>query len=120
MGIGGVVYEVDELGNRDKIYDFSETFKASEFPDGTTNNIAEVLALEKILSFFVIENATHHHIEIFGDSRIVINRLNDGSGGRGLFQPYIKRANKTLRDFPNTTIKWIAREKNNEADAISR
>ena len=86
MTIGGVVYEVD--GNtKNKIYEFSDKFYSKDFPDGTSNNVAEAMALDKILSFFILENNTHHHICIYGDSQIVINRAKSRrKDGKGIFR----------------------------------
>jgi ribonuclease HI len=118
MTIGGLVNEVGETKKR--IYDFSDKFSAKEFPNGTSNNVAEAMALHKLLSYFELENATHERIEIFGDSQIVINRcIRKKRGGKGIFIPYMDAVVDMLRKFSNISFKWIPRELNTEADSLT-
>lgn len=120
MTIGGLIYEVTE-SKRERIYDFTDKFYSKDFPDGTSNNVAEAMALHKILSFFEIENAMSEKIEIFGDSQIVINRcLYRNTGGRGIFVPYMDSVVEMIPKFKNISFKWIPREQNIEADELTK
>lgn len=119
MTIGGLIYEVGD--SKKIVHDFSEKFLYKDFPNGTSSNVAEAMALHKILSFFELEDATNECIEIFGDSQIVINRCIKGKiGGKGIFIPYIDAVVEMLPKFKDITFKWIPREHNTEADALTK
>lgn len=120
MGIGGVVYEVNN-GVRQKIHDFTDKLPAKFFPDGTSCNVAEVLALNKLLAFFLMEEKQHLKIRVYGDSQIVINRAQSGNkNGKGIFIPYVVELVDCIKLFSDIRFQWVPREKNTEADAISR
>lgn len=120
MGIGGVVYEIIN-GEREKVHDFSDKLPAKLFPDGTSCNVAEALALNKLLSFFIMEDMQHATIQVYGDSQIIINAMIKRNGkSKGMFAPYVNEAINILPQFKNIGFMWIPREKNTEADAISR
>lgn len=120
MTIGGLIYEVSDE-KKSLIYEFSEKFPSKEFPNGTSNNVAEAMALHKLLSYFELENATHERIEIFGDSQLVINRMNKRrKGGNGIFIPYMDAAVEMIKLFSNISFRWIPREKNVEADLLTK
>lgn len=120
MTIGGLIYEVDEQ-KKEIVFEFTEKFYSYEFPNGTSNNVAEILALNKLLSFFIIEKITHKQIEIFGDSQIVINRMiSRKRNGKGIFIPYINDGIDLLREFDDIKFQWIPREQNTEADLLTK
>lgn len=120
MGIGGIVYEVDDV-MKTPIFTFNEKLPAKDFPNGTSCNVAEILALNKLLSYFALDNAFNEPIEVFGDSQIVINRaIRKKKGGKGMFIPYVDETIDLISQFSNIKFKWIPREQNTEADAISR
>lgn len=120
MGIGGLVYEVTEQ-KKELVFDFNIKLPAKDFPNGTSCNVAEILALNKLLSFFALDNAFHKPIEVFGDSKIVINRaIRKKKGGKGIFIPYVDETIDLIKNFSNIKFQWIPREQNTEADLISR
>lgn len=120
MTIGGLVYELNK-DKREKIYEFSDKFYAKDFPDGTSNNVAEAMALDKILAFFITENNTYHHICVYGDSQIVINRAKRRNRtGSGIFIPYINSVIDNIQHFNNIDFRWIRREFNTEADFLTK
>ena len=119
MTIGGLVYEV-ENGTRKLIYEFSDKLPATEFNYETSNNVAEALALSKLLSYFELENIFTDKISIFGDSRIVINRAYSNRAGHGMFAPYVEQVKEQMKMFHRLKIKWVPREQNTEADLLTK
>ena len=120
MGIGGLIFEVNE-SEKINVHQFTENLPAKDFPNGTSCNVAEILALQKLLSYFALQEAYHESIEVLGDSQIVINRATRmKKGGKGIFIPFVDETIDLISQFSNIKFKWIPREQNTEADNISR
>ena len=87
-----------------------------------TNNVAEYMALIEILKLF--KNKRECHINIHGDSLLVIKQMNgEWKSKGGAYAPYFKEAKKLYNELlPNNCIslKWIPRELNSKADEQSR
>lgn len=120
MGIGCVLYEVTEE-KKEKIFQYKGFYSSSNFPNGTSNNVAECLALNKLLEFLIEENLMNENITIFGDSQIVINRaISRNTHGKGIFIPHIVKMVVLLTPFNRIRFKWCKREENTEADLLSK
>jgi len=89
-----------------------------------TNNIAEYMGLIEILKY-VLFSFTIGEIEIFGDSKLVINQVN------GLWRckaPNLKiyyhkalEHMQSLKDHKKVvTLTWVPREQNTEADNLAQ
>jgi ribonuclease HI len=71
-----------------------------------------------------LSKKTDCEIKIFGDSKLVVNQMNElwGSNG-GAYYPYMLEAKKLLKELVKTnkvTIEWIPRDKNELADNQSK
>ena len=123
MGIGCLLYEI-ENGRKEKIFEHSETLYRKHYPNGTSNNVAECLALSKLLSYLILEGMTNARIEIQGDSQIILHRLmgvsRKNKPPKGIFAPYLYEVIKIVPQFTNLTFKWKGREHNTEADYLSK
>ena len=106
-GIGAVVI-VD--GNKETI---------SEFIGTTTNNVAEYTALIRALE--IAKKRGAREVEIFLDSELIVKQLNGQYRvkNKGL-QPLFEKVKLLLSEFNVITISHIPREKNKEADDLSK
>jgi len=86
-----------------------------------SNNVAEYAALCEALRFLVKEKMTRLHIEIRSDSRLVVNQMKGKWKFRkGLYAHKYSEAKDLTARFDIITFRWIPREENEEADALSR
>ena len=111
MGMGAVIY-----------YGY-EQFTLSNFKCqaiGNTNNVAEYLAFKWILETLIEEKLNDETIEIFGDSNLVVQQMNDEWRIKhGRYKNVALQCKELLQYFPYLTIKWIPREQNDFADTLS-
>lgn len=86
-----------------------------------SNNLAEYYALYKALKFLINNKLNNEEIVIKSDSQLLVNQMNGIWKVRGgLYYPIYKRVSNILKDFSNVKFIWIPREKNIEADLLSR
>jgi len=84
-----------------------------------SNNVAEFSALVKALT--VLLPYSESTIRIYSDSQLLVNVMTGRWRPRGgLYLPYCKDALKLAERFDNISYVWIPRERNAEADALSR
>jgi ribonuclease HI len=84
-----------------------------------TNNHAELLTL-KILLTFAKENDLRH-IQIFGDSQIVVNWARKNQNCHNIFLlPILEDTYQLLNSFDSMTISHVYRNMNTIADALSK
>lgn len=88
--------------------------------DDVSNNVAEYHALIRGLEY-ILSTGYNGEVEIRGDSQLVIKQLcgNYAVRARRLVGLYT-RAKDLLKLFSKTTLRWIPREENAEADRLSR
>jgi ribonuclease HI len=83
-----------------------------------TNNIAEYLAFIKVLK--IMNFKSDCKIEIFGDSMLVVNQMNDKwQIKHGAYRDYAIEAKELLsilKQRNEVIISWIPREQNEKAD----
>jgi ribonuclease HI len=111
IGVGVVVYK----GSK-RVY----TLGCRELRKGS-NNVAEYLAVNVALRWLLKHNAEGTKIILHTDSTMVANQMNGTMVLKG--GAYIEEALKAraLRNqFSNLTVIWIPRERNQEADALSK
>ena len=88
---------------------------------GMSNNVAEYAALCEALRFLVKEKMTRLPIEIRSDSRLVVNQMKGKWKFRkGLYACKYSEAKDLTAQFDIITFRWIPREENKDADALSR
>ena len=87
----------------------------------STNNVAEYTALAKALEWLITNNLFSDKVEIKSDSQLLVNHL------LGKYKvkarriiPLYETAILLKEKFPDVQIKWIPREKNTEADMLTR
>jgi ribonuclease HI len=84
-----------------------------------TCNVAEYAGAIAVLKYLLAHNLTE--ALIYGDSDLVIKQLNrQWKAKKGLYLPYFREAITLRLQLPNVQMKWIPRERNDEADALSK
>lgn len=113
-GVGGfVIKDVDETVLIKGAYDFGQ------YPE-LTNNAVEYGAVAAALQHLVKAGLTDKEVCIRTDSQLVVKQLN-GEFGCSLKMAHMRSiVLRWSKLFPAVTYEWIPREKNKEADAMSR
>lgn len=101
-----------------------EKLEGGTYDRGKTNNEMEYMGAIGGLALFDSLNITNEDLIIMGDSSIVINQLNKSWRCKAEnLKPLKKKAEGFLRRIRDrgckVTLKWIPREQNKEADALS-
>lgn len=88
--------------------------------EDVTNNFAEYSALAKALSR-MRDMGVDDKIIIRSDSKLVVGQMSLGwkAKGGGYLVKY-REVRDLLKGFPSVSFEWIPREKNEEADLLSR
>lgn len=92
-------------------------------PNKATCNIAEHYALNRALTWLKENGHTEDKIEIFGDSKMVISQIFRGWKCRDNNLPYyiyFAENKELIKEFENAKGRLLPREKNEEADALSK
>lgn len=82
------------------------------------SSLAEYLALISVLEAAI--NAGADNLHIYGDSQVVINDVQLVCGGAAILSPQRLKAQQLLARLPQTTLHWIPRHRNGQADALSQ
>jgi len=119
MGIGA--YVVSKLTG-EELFSHSGYFPSNE---DNSNNVAEYLALIKILEFLIGKNLHRekkNNIVIYGDSMLVIKQMRGRWGIKaGRYVPHAEKALGLLSKFKSRPyFDWIPRDKNTIADDLSK
>jgi len=86
-----------------------------------SNNVAEYAALCEALRFLENRNMTQSLIEVRRDSRLLVNQMaGEWKFHKGLYEQKYLEAKELVKNFGKISFKWVPREKNEEADALSR
>jgi len=108
---GYLIYEDGEL--------LHKGFGAVGEGPGMTNNVAEYEGLLAAL-FWIKDNGLNDKVGVRGDSQLVINQISGRwqvkSGTSSKYVPEIKE----MMNGMDVVLEWIPREKNGEADELSR
>ena len=87
---------------------------------GATNNVAEYTGCLRALEW-LSANGVPEPILVRGDSELAIKQLNGAYRVKSpLLQPLHARIRALVRDFPSVRFEWIPRERNAEADRLSK
>jgi ribonuclease HI len=89
----------------------------------TTNNQAEYRGLEAAcITVLNLDNNLPHSVAIYSDSQLIVNQINGRWGvSNDILRPYYlsaKAAYCALQERCPTTLTWVRREFNKEADAL--
>lgn len=88
-----------------------------------TNNVAEYMGIIELLKY-ISTNPDIKNIEVFGDSKLVIEQLNGKWKCKSQnIKPYFEHAMKLfeyLTTIKNIKLIWIPREKNTIADKLAQ
>ena len=88
---------------------------------GMSNNLAEYAALCKALEYLRTNNLVDEEIVVRADSRLLIRQMaGEWKVHRGLYLSKHNEARCIQASFSNIRFEWIPRERNIEADALSR
>ncbi|HEX21041.1 MAG TPA: ribonuclease HI family protein [Actinobacteria bacterium] len=92
--------------------------KTCEYLGEKTNNVAEYMAL--LLTLNQARQWPTAELEIFADSELMVRQLNGVYRVKdATLKLLYQRVNLILQDFPRTSITYVPREKNKEADALA-
>lgn len=87
--------------------------------EGATNNVAEYTALIKALER-IKKDGIAGEITVYGDSELVIRHLTGAYAVRSeRLRPLYERALDLVREL-GARVEWVPRERNTEADALSK
>lgn len=112
IGIGCVI------GFNKKIVHQISDYKAAA-PENS-NNLAEYMALNRLLDYFIAVGATNKKIIICGDSLLVIRQMQgDWRINEGAYVQTAYICKGKVKLFSDISFKWIPREQNTAADKMS-
>lgn len=118
MGIGATIF-----------IDQEEAFQYSLFVPAhknNTNNIAEYLAFKSILNFLKDKQIENEKIQIYGDSKLVVEQMKGNWQMRGgAYIPYAKECLVLIKELKTVNkitflLEWIPRHLNSYADELSK
>lgn len=88
---------------------------------GATNNVAEYTAVIKALEWLLESGYRDEEIELRSDSQLCIYQLQGVYGVHSdRIRPFYRQAKQLARNFRWLRFRWVPREQNEEADALSR
>ena len=90
------------------------------FSKESSNNVAEYIALIKLLEWLLAKGYNKFSIFIKGDSQLIINQLSGKYKVKSeKLKIYFDKTKILIKKFENLQIEWIGREKNNAADTLA-
>lgn len=88
--------------------------------EGATNNVAEYAGLKHGLQYIIQEKLTKE-VEIFGDSKLVINQINgEWKCKSDHLKHWLVTIHELLDHFTIWNANWIPRNENSLADGLSK
>ena len=92
---------------------------AEPFSENSTNNVAEYTALINALEW-LSRNRISDSVRIASDSKLVVSQLNGKYKVKSdRIIPLYRRALSLMKSFADIQIRWVPREENWEADALT-
>lgn len=86
-----------------------------------TNNLAEYTAIIEALRWLIATGRGGENVELRSDSQLAINQLTGAYQVRSAaIRPLWSEANRLARRCPRLRLRWVPRESNAEADALTR
>ena len=90
------------------------------FTKDATNNVAEYTALVKALEWLLANNLNSDSVQINSDSQLVVKQLSGEYKVKSKrILPFYREVLLLKKKFKDIEIRWIAREENIEADALT-
>jgi ribonuclease HI len=90
------------------------------FSKESSNNVAEYIALIKLLEWLLAKGYNKFNVFIQGDSQLIINQLSGKYKVKSeKLKIYFDKTKTLIKKFENLQIEWITREKNNAADDLA-
>jgi len=111
-GIGAIIFKNDKLLKKISMPIQDETL--------ISNNVAEYEAANSVMEYLLDNNLKDESILIYGDSEIVINAINKKKPSKGICAENSLKALNLVKNFKSIIFKWIPRERNTEADKLSK
>ena len=112
-GYGAIIYRGDK-----EVWRHAGMLPASPT---NSNNVAEYLALNAALDWFLTNGLTDGPILIKGDSQLVINQCSGKWRIKGgLYAEYARAACAKLTSFRSIRLEWVNRKENALADELSK
>jgi ribonuclease HI len=112
-GYGAIIYKGDK-----EVWRHAGMLPASPT---NSNNVAEYLALNTALDWFLTNGLTDRPILIKGDSQLVINQCSGKWKIKGgLYSEYARAACAKLTSFRSIRLEWVNRKENALADELSK
>jgi len=94
---------------------------AEPWTGGASNNVAEYTALIKALEELLVLGLQERDVEVRSDSRLLVRQVNgEYAVNAARIKPLHKRVNELLPQFKRLHLKWVPREENAKADALTR
>lgn len=116
MCYGAIIYHHDK-----KIHEISHLYKSGD--NIASNNIAEYCGCISVLRYLISREFINHEVYIFGDSKMVIEQMRGAWGAnQGKYIRYYEIATLLIANrFERVPdFQWIPKERNIEADRLSR
>lgn len=89
--------------------------------EGMSNNVSEYAALCEALKQLISLHLDNEEIVIKSDSKLLVNQMNGlWKCHEGYYISKYDKAKELVKLFRNVHFNWIRREKNKEADSLSR
>ena len=108
-----VIYENDK-----RIYEYTEYIGSGP---GMSNNVAEYQGVYNALKYLIQHNLAKNKINIYGDSKLVINQMKGiWRIKQGLYKPIAFKTLQLKQSFSNIYFDWIPRERNKECDILTK
>ena len=86
-----------------------------------SNNVAEYTALIRALEELLVLGLEQSDVEVRSDSRLLVRQVNgEYAVNAARLKPLHKRVNELLPQFERLRLKWVPREENTKADALTR
>ena len=93
---------------------------AEPWTEGASNNVAEYTALIRALEELLVLGL-QSDVEVRSDSRLLVRQVNGEYAVKAArLKPLHKRVNELLPQFKRLRLKWVPREENAKADALTR
>lgn len=119
---GAVIFEDGQ-----RIWEDSHVFKPKAGNErATSNNLAEYLAFNAILDYFLLHDLERKVILVRGDSKLVIRQMFPSKKGKfwriinGIYVQQARTAKNKMKRFSNIRGQWIPRDRNDIADELSK
>jgi len=88
---------------------------------GMSNNVAEFSGMVAAMQWLIENGYSGAEVVVRGDSQLAINLMKGIWSARGgMYYPYYRKAVELAEKFSNISFEWVPREKNEEADRLSR